>query len=501
MKQLMNPKRWSLLILLFIFLFVNSLAAQTEPTPEPDVPDSGKPVYEGGLPVLNSVFVTTSSDEEVSARTAVAAPVVDFWYENSLQFGQNGNPQQWVNIMGNASGPPYNKIDLEYRLNGVGGFKDISIDDGSDKRRLGAKGDFNIELDIDDLLDGLNTVEVRATNTDTNQSLIYPVTFTYDAGNAPNENVTIDWSEASSLHAVAQPVDGQWTINSDGTVGPNNLSSGDPELHYDRLLAIGDMGWVDYEVTVPLTIHGIDSDQGFNHPSNGPGVGLIFRWRGHYDEDGEQPNTGWRQIGALGWFRWSTETMAGLEMIGWSFPKSNYPGGGNVIGVVNENVAPQIGVEYIMKMRVETVTEGDQYSFKVWPASGSEPLEWNMEGLVDDAAAFNSGSLALVSHHVDVSFGDVRVQPLDAIHYTLTTNTPANGSLSMDPEQEEYLIGSEVELTAVPDIGYKFAGWGGDESGIVNPITITMNKNQNITATFVPIDEEGATLYLPFLNR
>ena len=41
-----------------------------------------------------------------------------------------------------------------------------------------------------------------------------------------------------------------------------------------------------------------------------------------------------------------------------------------------------------------------------------------------------------------------------------------------------------MQLTAVPASGYVFSGWGGDASGTTNPLTVTMNANKSITATF-----------------
>lgn len=505
MSQMLNHKRWITLVFILIFVTLNSLSSnqpnnsalafsddEPTPTPTPDDGLGGMPGFEGGSPV-DVTAVTPSEETTLSTDSALAAPIVTFWYNDNqdLAFGQNGNPQQHVNILGNVRIPGVTnvtRIEIKYKLNGVGGFKGLAV--GGDKRRLGAPGDFNIELDYTDLNDGLNTVLVRATNTETSQSQDYEIEFTYHAGNSPNENYTIDWASADSIHDVAQVVDGQWTINNDGTLSPNNLATGDPELKYDRLVAIGDVGWTDYEVTVPMTIHGVDTAQGFKHPSNGPGVGMILRWQGHYDQDSEQPNTGWHQVGALGWFRWggtADNPTAGLQMIGWSYPTSDYPGGGNIIGIVNEDVTPnENDGEYMMKMSVQTLPSGDYYRLKVWPLNQNEPSEWNMEGLVDDPDAFDSGSVVLVSHHIDVSFGDVTVKPLTAVRQTIHINNPANGSIVTNPDQADFEFGTEVEVTAVPNLGYEFVNWTGDLSGTDGTATLEMIQNYTISAVFQP---------------
>jgi uncharacterized repeat protein (TIGR02543 family) len=68
--------------------------------------------------------------------------------------------------------------------------------------------------------------------------------------------------------------------------------------------------------------------------------------------------------------------------------------------------------------------------------------------------------------------------------YTLTINVTGLGSVTIAPNKSTYLYGDVVTLTAVANIGYTFSGWSGDVSGINNPITITMDGNKTVTATF-----------------
>lgn len=67
--------------------------------------------------------------------------------------------------------------------------------------------------------------------------------------------------------------------------------------------------------------------------------------------------------------------------------------------------------------------------------------------------------------------------------YKLTTNA-TNGSIELDPIGGVYEEGSDVILKAFPDFGYQFDGWGGDHSGTENPVTISMDSDKNIVATF-----------------
>ncbi len=70
------------------------------------------------------------------------------------------------------------------------------------------------------------------------------------------------------------------------------------------------------------------------------------------------------------------------------------------------------------------------------------------------------------------------------ITYTLDVTVVGNGTVAKVPEQASYGVGELVELTATPAVGYEFVGWSGDASGTTNPLTVTMDANKSITATF-----------------
>jgi len=52
---------------------------------------------------------------------------------------------------------------------------------------------------------------------------------------------------------------------------------------------------------------------------------------------------------------------------------------------------------------------------------------------------------------------------------TLSLSSATGGSIVLDPPGGSYTQGTVVMLTATPDLGYLFAGWGGDLNGSVNP--------------------------------
>ena len=70
---------------------------------------------------------------------------------------------------------------------------------------------------------------------------------------------------------------------------------------------------------------------------------------------------------------------------------------------------------------------------------------------------------------------------------TLNVIAAPGGSVGKYPNTAVYVFGEEVNLSAVADAGYKFAGWSGDLSGSETPCKITMHSNRTITANFEPV--------------
>ncbi len=84
----------------------------------------------------------------------------------------------------------------------------------------------------------------------------------------------------------------------------------------------------------------------------------------------------------------------------------------HVDGPVPETPEPVVGETYLFKMRGEALPGGDvQYSLKMWPAAQTEPAGWAITYTTSTPPA--SGSLLLLAHQLDVTFGDVSVVPVD----------------------------------------------------------------------------------------
>ncbi len=87
-------------------------------------------------------------------------------------------------------------------------------------------------------------------------------------------------------------------------------------------------------------------------------------------------------------------------------------------------------------------------------------------------------------------------EKLTSQKYSLTVKVdpPGGGSVSLDPVGGTYDAGTIVKVSATAETGWKFVGWSDGASGSANPLTVTMTKNMEITATFEEIPAEKLTL-------
>ena len=332
--------------------------------------------------VSNSFDITPSSK-----------PSIAIWYGKRQTFGKLGLPQRWVNILGTVSDPD-GINSLQYTLNG-GASVPLSL--GPD-RRLAGTGDFNIDMSYSELtrLPDSNRVVITVVDGLSNVARD-TVIVRYVGGTVWPLPYSTNWASATSLQDSAQVVDGLWAKDAIG-IHPTRLG-------YSRFVAIGDTTWRDYEVTVPITIHSIDSS-GYNSTSAYPSVGILMRWMGHTDDPEFdppiiQPQSGYNPFGAIGYYSWKNDAGGErLEMFG------------NRVQVVVDDQSGKkllLNVAYNFKMRVHTTAQGGIYSLKVWQAGQTEPALWDLtyQATLSDP---QKGSFVLIAHHVDASFGRVTVR-------------------------------------------------------------------------------------------
>jgi len=135
---------------------------------------------------------------------------------------------------------------------------------------------------------------------------------------------------------------------------------------------------------------------------------------------------------------------------------------------------PSPGIHSYLGMTEVTVTAqtDDNYRFSEW--TGDVPL-----GQEND----NPITITMDSDK-SITANFVRQYTLTIAAGTGGTTNPAQGTYAHDS-------GAQVFVHAIPSSGYQFSGWSGDASGTTNPITITMDSNKSITASFTATGAGG----------
>ncbi|WP_299990705.1 InlB B-repeat-containing protein, partial [uncultured Pontibacter sp.] len=126
-----------------------------------------------------------------------------------------------------------------------------------------------------------------------------------------------------------------------------------------------------------------------------------------------------------------------------------------------------------------TYEDGTVVTLTATPAEGYQFVSWS-----DDASGTELSTTVTMDSDKTVSATFELIPPT---MYTLTLTESENGSIAAEPNAATYVAGTVVTLTATAADGYRFTGWGGDASGSVNPLQLTMDAHKTISATFEAI--------------
>ena len=349
-------------------------------------------------------FFNTASPITPQDGVSGSNPVFSLWYGDNQTFGSNGIPQTWVNILGNVLSPNGAISTLQYTQNG-GSAQSLSV--GATSSRLPQPGDFDIEIPYSGLNSGANTVIITATDVAGHTSS-HTVTVNYASGHTWPLPYAINWTASTNPQSVLQIIDGNWQVQSDGS------GIRDTEVGYDRLLTIGDTStWQDYVATAEVTLHYIN-DPGINPPANHGdsdfGVGIIMGWHGHTSDvfgvpQNVQPNIG-HPFPAVAWY----SSAGGYGSVLQLYQNTASHTEQVMAYQPSSGLALQFETKYIFKVQVTLNSGGasSHFAFKVWPSGTAEPATWNVQSDGD----VSQGSIVLVAHRSDVTFGQISVSPL-----------------------------------------------------------------------------------------
>ena len=401
--------------------------------------------YTGIIVVLSSLLALMKADS-IDGVGDSAGPEIQVWYGEDQVFGKYWTAQAWINVLGNVSDPDDVQA-VSYSLNG-GSEWPVSI--GPDKKRLHAAGDFNIDIPSSLLDEGLNTLEIVAIDTFGNRS-IREVTVEKSPTKDAAEAYMVVWKDIDHIQEAVQVVDGLWAIDEQG------ISTAVPG--YDRALALGDMRWDNYEIRLPITVRNVlavDSKV----TGTGPSVGVVLRWKGHDSSVVEQPQSEWLPIGAAGWYSWEDGG------------RLNLAGDHGLDARDQSGFEMALGQTYILKMRVHRAfgEGGGRYYLKMWHQDEQEPEEWLLSGQ-DGPSCVQEGSILLVAHYVDVTFGDLTVSPSapKVSDQALISPIVLDETLSSDPLSTS----SEAVLESV------------------SPSALITTQEEGLTCTFAAISDYG----------
>lgn len=110
---------------------------------------------------------------------------------------------------------------------------------------------------------------------------------------------------------------------------------------------------------------------------------------------------------------------------------------------------------------------------------------WRFEGWSGDVPD-NSNPIQItmdVSKTITAKFVRDLPQQYHLSVYVFTSG----GHVITNPQGESFAAGTHIVVTAVPDSGWRFTGWGGSLSGSANPDTVIMDEDKSIFANFESI--------------
>ena len=185
------------------------------------------------------------------------------------------------------------------------------------------------------------------------------------------------------------------------------------------------------------------------------------------------PNIGWTFTGWSGALT-STEletqlTITGNAIVNATFTQDQYDVNVEIVSLGKEGVGGTVS----LNPNKATFVYNEQVAL-----SAQANTCWAFDHWEGDLSGNNQVELLTVTRDMNV-----KAVFKQKIH-TLTINKTGPGNVVIAPNLAQYYCGDSVTLTAVPAQNFFFTGWSGDLTGAQNPVTLTIEKNTIIGATF-----------------
>jgi hypothetical protein len=136
-----------------------------------------------------------------------------------------------------------------------------------------------------------------------------------------------------------------------------------------------------------------------------------------------------------------------------------------------------------------TVSAGNSMTVTATPNSGYHFTGWSNGSTVNPITlTINSNTSVTASFALDT-----------VTNYSLVIGTNTGGTTNPVPGTYSESSGSSVTITATPNSGYHFTGWSNGST--VNPITLTINSNTSVTASFTRDTGTTYTLQVAVQNN
>ena len=111
------------------------------------------------------------------------------------------------------------------------------------------------------------------------------------------------------------------------------------------------------------------------------------------------------------------------------------------------------------------------------------PSPGNSFALWGDAAASSANPLKLVLTNSNPTVSAL-FAPLDDGQFALVAGAQGSGRVHVNPNGNRFNAGQQVSLTAISEPEQEFLGWTGDTNVAVNSLSLAMNRDWSVTASF-----------------